>query len=413
MAIIRTPWHYGWTIVGVAMIYQAIIFGIAIYSFTFWVPFWEEEFAVGRGDIMVIFMAIQAGMAVLSPFAGRAADTLPIRWLVMVGSICFAISLVLSSYAQELWQIGTIFAVLMVIGLVLAGPITALTLVARWFTHKSGMAMGFASTGTSIGGLLLPLLIVYLQSEFGWREANLWLAGLVVFLLVPASLLIYGSPAEAGLDASGTGEAIAAPLEDSPGQQEWTIRNILKTSTFWAMMFCFSAITAIFVAVQHNLAPLAKDNGVSATAVSSAVALMAFVMIIAKLLFGYFADRVELRTLYLIAIGTLVSLLLLLSLVEITSMVLMMAGVLIGVATGSVMPLYASMIRRDFGVASFGRVKGLGLSVLACSAIGPWVAGSVFDATGSYDMAWLILGGLLVPAIFISSGLSGKAHSVH
>ena len=137
------------------------------------------------------------------------------------------------------------------------------------------------------------------------------------------------------------------------------------------MMFCFSAITAIFVAVQHNLAPLAKDNGVSATAVSSAVALMAFVMIIAKLLFGYFADRVELRTLYLIAIGTLVSLLLLLSLVEITSMVLMMAGVLIGVATGSVMPLYASMIRRDFG-------RGV---LRACERIGSFGTGLFCDRT--------------------------------
>jgi len=419
MPIVRTPWYYGWTIVAVAITYQAIVYGVALYSFTFWVPLWEDEFAAGRGDVMLVFIAMQAGLAVLAPFAGKAADSLPLRWLVLAGGICFAMSLILTSYAQELWQIGVIFAVLTVAGLVLAGPVTAMTLVARWFNRNSGMALGIVSTGTSIGGLLLPLLVVYLQAEFGWREANLWLAGLVMLVIVPASLLIYGSPAEAGVAADDAVDPVsdATDLSDlqrdvSTGPQEWTFRSILMRPTFWAMMFCFIVVTAIFVAIQQNLAPLAKDNGVSAAAVSFVVAVMAFVMIAAKLLFGFFADRVELRTLYLISIIALVAVLLLLTAREATYPVLIVTGVLVGIAGGSLLPLMAAMIRRDFGALSFGRVKGLSSGLVSLSAIGPWIAGSIFDATGSYDMAWLVLGALLVPAFFISSGLSGK-RSVH
>lgn len=404
----RPPWYYGWTIVAVAMTYQAIIFGIAIYSFTFWVPLWEEEFAVGRGDIMLIFISIQAGMAVLAPFAGRAADSLPIRWMVLTGSILFAAGLVLSSYAQALWQIGLIFTVSIVAGLVLAGPITALTLVARWFNRNSGMAMGIVSTGTSIGGLLVPLLMVYLQGEFGWREANLWLAALVVLVIAPMSLLLYDSPADAGLVLSEASGPAAAALHGSSGHPEWTVRNVLRAPSFWTMMFCFTVVTAIFVAVHQNMASLAKDSGISAVAVSSAVAIMASVMIGAKLLFGFLADRRELRTLYLVAIGALLAALLLLGLVDMTYPILMLVAALIGVATGSVMPLLAAMIRRDFGPLSFGRVKGLSVAVLSCSAIGPWVAGSTYDATGSYNMAWLFLGLLLLPAVVVSSGLSSS-----
>ena len=85
MISIRTPWYYGWTIVAIAMTYQAIVYGIAIYSFTFWVPYWEIDFGSGRGEIMLVFVAIQAGMALFAAFAGRAADSLPIRWLVLSG----------------------------------------------------------------------------------------------------------------------------------------------------------------------------------------------------------------------------------------------------------------------------------------------------------------------------------------
>jgi hypothetical protein len=59
---LNTPWFYGWNIVGIAIAYQAITYGIAIYGFTFWVPYWETEFDAGRGVIMLIFMSIQIGM---------------------------------------------------------------------------------------------------------------------------------------------------------------------------------------------------------------------------------------------------------------------------------------------------------------------------------------------------------------
>ena len=48
-------------------------------------------------------------------------------------------------------------------------------------------------------------------------------------------------------------------------------------------------------------------------------------------------------------------------------------------------------------------------TVLACGAIGPWVAGAIYDATGGYETAWLVLGLLLIPTVAASSGFAGKA----
>jgi cyanate permease len=56
-------------------------------------------------------------------------------------------------------------------------------------------------------------------------------------------------------------------------------------------------------------------------------------------------------------------------------------------------------------------VKGLSVSVLSCSAIGPWITGAIFGATGSYDVAWMVLGGLMIPAALASLRLSEKRSS--
>ncbi|MAH24534.1 MAG: hypothetical protein CMP82_12080 [Gammaproteobacteria bacterium] len=406
---LNTPWFYGWNIVGIAIAYQAITYGIAIYGFTFWVPYWETEFDTGRGVIMLIFMSIQLGMAVFAAFAGRAADQLPVRWLVMAGGFLFASGLVLSAYARELWQIGLIFSLTIVAGLLLAGSITAQTITARWFDRNAGLALGIVSTGSSIGGLLLPMLIVYLQSTHGWREANLWLAGLVVVVITPACLFLQDKPKNPESDEADHLSEDSGPSTQQYQGKEWTLRDILMSRSFWSMALCFTVISAVFIAIQQNLAPLASDNNIDAMKVSTVVALMAFVMIGAKLLFGFLSDRMNIRVLFVSACGALAVVLLLLTVSAITYTILMVTAALVGFAAACSMPLSASIIRRDFGALSFGRVKGLMYTVLALGAAGPWIAGTIYDATGDYENAWIVLGVLLIPAIVASSGFAGRA----
>jgi MFS family permease len=406
---LNMPWFYGWNIVGIAIAYQAITYGIAIYGFTFWVPYWETEFDTGRGVIMLIFMSIQLGMAVFAAFAGRAADQLPIRWLVMAGGFLFASGLVLSAYARELWQIGFIFSLTIVAGLLLAGSITAQTITARWFDRNAGLALGIVSTGSSIGGLLLPMLIVYLQSTHGWREANLWLAGLVVVVITPACLFLQDKPKNPESDEADHLSEDSGPSTQQYQGKEWTLRDILMSRSFWSMALCFTVISAVFIAIQQNLAPLASDNNIDAMKVSTVVALMAFVMIGAKLLFGFLSDRINIRVLFVSACGALAVVLLLLTVSAITYTILMVTAALVGFAAACSMPLSASIIRRDFGALSFGRVKGLMYTVLALGAAGPWIAGTIYDATGDYETAWIVLGVLLIPAIVASSGFAGRA----
>ena len=90
-------WYHGWNILAVAMLFQAVAFGIGIYSFTFWVAPWSEEFGVGRGRVMLVFVPA-GGHGPASPWpAGRgrlrsASD-------FVTGSLCLAGGLALAGAA--------------------------------------------------------------------------------------------------------------------------------------------------------------------------------------------------------------------------------------------------------------------------------------------------------------------------
>ena len=100
--MIKTPWFYGWNIVALGMLFQAITFGIAIYSATFWVVPWTEEFSAPRADVLQVMMFMQLAMGVISPVAGRAMDRVPIGFLVCIGAFFLATGLLLISISESL-----------------------------------------------------------------------------------------------------------------------------------------------------------------------------------------------------------------------------------------------------------------------------------------------------------------------
>ena len=62
--------YYGWYVVAVAMLFQAVTFGLGSYAFTFWVEHWMQEFSVGRGDVMWATTVFTIALGVMGPVAG-------------------------------------------------------------------------------------------------------------------------------------------------------------------------------------------------------------------------------------------------------------------------------------------------------------------------------------------------------
>ncbi len=394
------PWYHGWNVVAAGLMFQAISFGIGLYCFTFYVAPWTQEFGVGRGEIMVVFFILQASMGLFAPVAGRAMDRLPIRLLVIAGAISLALALLLAARASALWQLMVINGTLIVGGTLLAGPLAAQTLTARWFNRRRGLALGISTIGTSIGGFILPPVVTALQASMGWRDANDVLAVLVLVAVIPlAWLVIRNSPTteEALIEALPTG----APASSSAGQQaeqrHWSLAEVFREPTFWFMVIAFVLFSLVNGGLQQNLAPYGLDQGFDAQAVAWVMSVMALLMAVWKVVIGALTDRIEVRWIFVFSLGVLLGAMAWMS----TQLSYFEFGIIcgmLGVASAAHLPLLAAIVSRHFGVASFGLVMGLIGPFTTLSATGPWIAGEIRDVTGSYDLAFMVFAGLLVPA---------------
>lgn len=377
------------------MLFQAVSFGIGIYCFTFWVEPLANEYDVGRGRVLLLFVTLQLSLGLLSPFAGQIIDRFDLRKTICVGACALAASLALTATARSLWQIQVLFGTLMVVGLLLAGPLAAQTLAARWFDRRRGLALGLSTIGTSIGGFLLPILFTSLLVNLGWRSASAWLALLVlVVVLPPVWLIIRNTPDALGIAGEGGANAVgAAP---TPVDYDWTTRQVFRTRTFWVIVFAFLPLAIAFGGAQQNLGPFAADQNIAPERAAYLVSILALTMVGAKVFFGALADRVDHRWLFLIATSC--------CLVGITQMFgqlryaqMLVIAALLGAAAGGFLPLLGAVVSARFGTRAFAKVMGLVGPFTMLAAIGPWLVARIRDSSGSYDGAWPLMLAMLIP----------------
>ena len=403
------PWYHGWNVLAVAMLFQAVAFGIGIYSFTFWVAPWSAEFAVGRSEVMTVFITMQVAMGMLSPLAGRAVDRLSLRGLIIAGTLCLAAGLLLAGRAGALWHLNLVYGTLIVAGMLLAGPLAGQTLAARWFARRRGTALGVVTVGTSIGGFLVPPLVTGLHAEIGWRAANDCLALIVVLVIVPPVWLLVRNAPGAGLRAV-EGAGGDAGRDGGPVAAMATL-DILRQRVFWLTVLGFTPLATAFGGAQQNLGPYASDLGINAQSAAYLVSVMALVMIGAKIFFGAMADRWDIRVLFMLAVvglGIAFGLMLL----ELSYFALVGVCALLGFVAGGFLPLLGALVSQNFDIRAFGQVMGMIGPFTTLAAVGPWIAGYLRDVTGSYDPAWLALGALLVPSAAAIALMKPRRRSV-
>ncbi|MBR4459212.1 MAG: MFS transporter [Clostridia bacterium] len=267
------------------------------------------------------------------------------------------------------------------------GSVLATTVLGYWFRTDTGLISSLA-LGCSglIGALFNPILEAVINGP-GWRAAYLTAAAVIVVLNLPAILLpIAFRPADAGL------ESLRAPASAKGSRR--AVREPRTGDSRAPAVFILIIVLFAFLGFVSATPQLFKSLAISSGLAETGVAMMTVVLITntaGKFLFGAMTDRLGVRISFLIY-GAAVSLGLLLLLLVREPVPMLVSAALIGLCY-SVPTVGAVMICRElFSPVRYTQVyPKLSLGISAANAFGYPLLGAIYDRTGSYDGALILV----------------------
>ena len=382
--------YYGWVMVILA-VFMLPAQGLAFYSFGIFLMPLTLEFNWERGALSAAFsmmMLVNGGLAIL---AGRLADKYGPRLLLTVSGLLFGLGFLLMSQVSSLGQVYLIWGIIM--GVAFSGGfIPVVSAIARWFTKQRGLAMGLTVAGYGLGGIISPPLAQWLISSYGWQQAYVILGLITLIIIIPLAQFMKHSPQRIGLKPYGEDEAVT--LEDKHSLASdaggLSLAETIKTGRFWSFgLIMFGFMFSLGLLVVH-IAPYAVDIGISAMVAASIVSIFGGTSIIGRFLTGFISDKVGARR-ALVACVTALTLALIWLLFAREIWMFYVFAVIFGIAYGGIVPLSTLVPAELFGLKFLGIISATALLLGTIGgAIGAPIAGSIFDATGSYNLALLI-----------------------
>ena len=168
-------------------------------------------------------------------------------------------------------------------------------------------------------------------------------------------------------------------------------KEAVNSWQFWIVITIFFCLGFCYLAIVVHIVPHITDLGISATNAVNILATMGGISIIGNIVLGGIGDRIGNKLVCIISfILMAASLLWLISVKDVAMFYLctMIFSFAVGGCTTTESPIVAII----FGLKSHGLLLGI---VSFCftigAALGPVVTGYIFDLTGSYQVAFLIL----------------------
>lgn len=393
--------QYGWVVVGAAFIITFITCGVNFSYGVFFLPI-VNEFGWSRGLASAVMLVAGLAYAVTLPFTGILADRYGYKWVLAVSAGFLSLGLILSSQIQELWQL-YVFTGLLVGLSISASFAIPVALVALWFTRRQGLALGVATLGISLGTATIPLLISYLITSAGWRMTLLMAGIAVAVLCIPATLLMRSPPRNMPSAAAGNKESSAGQqAEPSDLDTGLTVSQALRTGQFWMLFIMFLLFLSSLGLVMLHLVPYAVDSGIDPVRAAVLLTLIGIFGIAGRLSSGVLSDKIGIKPIMLfctVLLGLNIAFIALCS----EPWAFYVFAAIYGIAYSGFVTQMVRITRKVFGGIALGAVFGaLMVSDGIGFGVGPWVAGNIYDATGSYQASFLAASaGLAVAAVLV------------
>ncbi len=364
-----------WRRLCIALLLSAIG-SVPMWSVVVVLPAVQAEFGTARAGASLPYTMTMVGFVAGGVLMGRLSDRFGVMVPVLIGAVALGLGGVAAALAPSVLAFGLAYGVLLGCfgAAAVFGPLIAD--VSLWFEKRRGIAVALAASGNYVAGTIWPPLLQWGVETIGWRHAHLAMGAFCIVTMLPLALAMRR---RAPLPPPRPAAAPGAPPDRLLGLPPNGLQMVLTA----AAIACCVAMAM----PQVHIVAYCVDLGFGAQRGAEMLSLMLACGIVSRLVFGFVMDRIG--GLATLALGSaLQGVALLLFLPSDGMVALFVVSAVFGLFQGGIVPSYAMIVREHFPPAQAGTRVGIALSsTLVGMALGGWMAGAIFDATGSYDAA--------------------------
>jgi predicted MFS family arabinose efflux permease len=270
-------------------------------------------------------------------------------------------------------------------------------MVIRWFSGRPGLVNGLVHAGLGFGITVLPPLASFLIARLEWSNAYLVLGAMTGVLIVGCSQFLRQEPE---LVRSPAAAPQASPNAFS-GVSSLSLRQALGTRAFWILSLLFFADIYNINTVMVHIVIHAEDVLLPSAVAVSVLSVTAALSIAGRVGAGALADRLDRKSAVGIGMG-LNAVAFVILLVSHQAWAFYLFAVLFGLGGWSAGAVMSPFVAEYFGLKAHGVILGTVTFIGTLGgAIGPWVAGRVFDTMNTYNPAFIVAASLAAISVIL------------
>lgn len=400
----RTPFFYGWLVVGAAMLTQTATLPGQTVGVSVFLDGIIDDLGTTRSVVSTLYTVATLTGALVLARVGRMLDHRGSRVGVIIIGLLFAGACLLMGAVNSVVMLGIGFLAIRMLGqgsLGLVGPFA----VNQWFVRRRGRAIGIMSVGFSLAIAVVAPWFTALDDRFGWRGGYRVLAIGVVAVTLLAAVVFRHQPERYGLRPDGR-----VPPADGDGAHEPSVLPAVarRTSVFWLFAIGIMTTSALGTGLQFHHFSIMAESGTSRLAAATVFVPLGLVAAFTTLATGPVVDRIPHR--YALAFAEVLLASALIAAPSLSGTAALLAyGATLGMMMGIVATVSGSVYAHHFGRAHLGEIKGTAtIMSIGGSALGPMPFALGFDLAGSYGPALRIAAlfpiGVAIAALVIRVG---------
>lgn len=413
-----------WAILLVATISSGLTGPGQTIGVSVFIDYFVADLDLTRSQVASAYLVGTLAGATFLPSVGRLIDSYGVRKSQILIGLMFGLALANMSMVHGLVWLAIGFFGIRLTGQGSLSLVSTLT-VSLHFVKRRGTALGIFATASGALMSLVPVCILLVINQWGWRTAWVVVAGTVSTLVVCLAFfglrdLPTGSIKNQALATSGrqggksgldkapdnsgveqatdvdTGVGASATHPTGTAPEPLDRRQAIRMRSFWILAVVSGSTSMLGTALNFHQIDLLGDAGLSAETATIMFLPQVIGSAIAGLAVGYVSDNIGTRYLPALGMALLMVAHWVAAVVE-PGLTVVVYAILLGGMAGTVRTSTTTLLANWFGTSNLGSIQGLlTFFTVGASAIGPVALAQLENGFGSYPPALLTLS--VIPA---------------